>query len=27
LENIIYMGLLRRTEEIVGGDGKKRKGV
>jgi hypothetical protein len=27
LENIIYMGLLRRTEEIVGGDGKKRKGI
>jgi hypothetical protein len=27
LENIIYMGLLRRTEEIVSGNGKKRKGI
>ncbi|MDR2087900.1 MAG: DUF5685 family protein [Clostridiales Family XIII bacterium] len=27
LENIIYMGLLRRTEEIVGGNGQKRKGI
>jgi hypothetical protein len=27
LENIIYMGLLRRTEEIVSGDGTKRKGI
>jgi hypothetical protein len=26
LENIMYMGLLRRTEEIVGGKGRKRKG-
>jgi hypothetical protein len=27
LENIMYMGLLRRTEEIVNGDGRKRKGL
>ncbi|MDR2354776.1 MAG: DUF5685 family protein [Clostridiales Family XIII bacterium] len=27
LENIMYMGLLRRTEEIVGGNGRKRKGI
>jgi hypothetical protein len=27
LENIIYMGLLRRTEEIVNENGKKRKGI
>jgi hypothetical protein len=27
LENIIYMGLLRRTEEAVSGNGKKRKGI
>ncbi|MDR2295515.1 MAG: DUF5685 family protein [Clostridiales Family XIII bacterium] len=27
LENIMYMGLLRRTEEIVGGNGRKGKGI
>ena len=27
LENIMYMGLLRRTEEIVGGNGRKRKEI
>ncbi|MDR1247132.1 MAG: DUF5685 family protein [Clostridiales Family XIII bacterium] len=27
LENVMYMGLLRRTEEVVSGNGKKRKGI
>jgi hypothetical protein len=27
LENIVYMGLLRRTDEIVSGNGRKRKGI